>query len=127
MISVLFGSLVALLISLLLLIPLSALILAGVLDEGLSGFVLIVIVAASSLAGGIISAGRAGGRWLLVGLAEGIMLMIWFGVIGLLFYDRFVPSENGLELLLASVAGGVLGGRIAAPKGRSSRARKARK
>ncbi|MGI6578386.1 MAG: TIGR04086 family membrane protein [Eubacteriales bacterium] len=125
-ISVLIGSLMALLICLLLLLPVSALILAGALDEGLSGIVLIVVVVVSSLIGGIISARRAGGRSLLVGLAEGVLLIIWFGVIGLLFFDRFIPKENGLGLLLASVAGGVIGGRISTPKGRA-RARKSRK
>ena len=125
--SVFFGSLISLLICLLLLLPASALILAGVIDEGLSGVVLIVVVSVSSIIGGFVSARRAGSRSLLVGLAEGVLLMIWFGVIGLLFFERFVPRENGLELLLASVAGGVLGGRIAAPKGRAVRTKKSRK
>jgi len=123
---VLMGSLVALLICLILLFPASALILSGVFDESLSGVILIVITLTGSFIGGIISAKRAGGRTLFVGIAEGIVLIIWFSIIGILFFESFIPSENGLGLLLAAIAGGVLGA-IVATSGRSSRIRKSRK
>ena len=94
------------------------------IDEGLR-VVLIVIVSVSWIIGGLF-ARRAGSRSLLVGLAEGVLLMIG-SRIGLLFFERFVPRENGLELMLASVVGGALGGRITAPKGRAVRTKKSRK
>jgi putative membrane protein (TIGR04086 family) len=123
---VLIGSLIALLVCLVLLFPASALVLAGVFDESLSGVIIIVVTLIGSFIGGMFSAKRVGERTLFVGITEGILLILWFGVIGILFFESFIPSENGLGLLLATVAGGVLGA-MAASSGRSSRTKRSRK
>lgn len=123
---VLIGSLIALLVCLVLLFPASALVLAGVFDESLSGVIIIVVTLIGSFIGGMFSAKRVGGRTLFVGITEGILLILWFGVIGILFFESFIPSENGLGLLLATVAGGVLGAMVAS-SGRSSRTKRSRK
>jgi len=123
--SVLIGSLAGFALGLVLLLPVSALILAGVLDEGISGILLVVVVFAGSVFGGIFAAKKAKASQIIVGLITGLLLFLWLCVTGLLLYERFIPSENGLGLLLASAAGGLLGGRImSSSKGSASRRRK---
>lgn len=124
-VSVLFGSLAGFALGLVLLLPVSALILAGVLDEGMSGILLVVIVFAGALLGGVFASGKARARQIMIGLITGLVQFLWLCVAGLLLYDRFIPSKNGLALLLASAAGGLLGGRImSSSKGAASRRRK---
>ncbi len=123
--SVLIGSLAGFALGLVLLLPVSALILAGVLDEGISGILLVVVVFAGSLLGGIFAAKKAKASPIIIGLITGLLLFLWLCVAGLLLYERFIPSENGLGLLLASAAGGLLGGRImSSSKGPASKRRK---
>lgn len=117
--SVLIGSLAGFTISLLLLLPMSAFILAGILDEGISGFLLIAIVFAGSLVGGVIAAKRVRARSIVIGLITGVGMFLCLCIAGLLLYNHFVPTENGLSLILSSSAGGILGGKISAG-GRSS-------
>ena len=117
--SVLTGSLAGFALCLVLLLPISALILAGVLDEGISGILLIIVVLVGSLFGGAFAARKVKSRTMLIGLFAGVILFLLLCAAGLIFYDRFMPSESGLSLILASAAGGTLGGRMA-PVGKGS-------
>lgn len=126
-VAVLIGSLAGIMLSLVLLLPISAIVLAGIVDEGLSVILLILTVLAGSLFGGILAARRLKSKAIPIGLVTGIVMFLWLCVIGLLFYDRFLPTENGLGLLLASVAGGLLGGKLTSPgRGSSGRGRSRR-
>lgn len=111
-ISVLFGSLAGFALGLILLLPISALILGGILDESISGILTVLVVFSGALFGGILAAKKAKTGTTVTGLVSGILLFLWLCVAGLLLYERFVPNEKGLGLFLASVAGGLLGGRI---------------
>jgi putative membrane protein (TIGR04086 family) len=123
-VSVLIGSLAGLALCLVLLLPMSALILAGILDEGISGILLILVIFASSLFGGIMAVNKAKASPIPVGIAAGVLLFLVLCVMGLLLYEHFLPTENGLGLFLASAAGGLLGGRMASPGRGSSGSRR---
>jgi putative membrane protein (TIGR04086 family) len=99
-------------------------ILAGILDEGISGILIIFVILAGSLFGGVFSARKAKSSPLAVGIVSGIILFLWLCITGLLLYEHFIPSENGLSLFLASAAGGLLGGKIASSKKGASGSRR---
>lgn len=118
-VSVLVGSLAGYAGCLVLLLPVTAAILSGLLDEGLAGVLLVAAVFIGAAIGSVFTARKAKARMIPLGAIAGLTMFLWLFITGLFLSERFAPTENGIGLLLAAIAGGLLGGRIAS-SGRGS-------
>ncbi len=108
--TVIVSSLIGVALCLILLLPITAMMLSGVLDESLSDALLYVVVFISALLMAVYSTRKVRSRYIPVGTATGVMMFIFLCLLGILFLDRFTFSEGGTSILLCAALGGVVGG-----------------
>ena len=122
LLSVALGALLGTAVCILLLLGASALISAGIIDEGEMYRLCILACFLGALAGGLTAARRVKRRLLPVGLAVGGALFLVLLLAGVLTFTGVSPIGRGLGLLLGALAGGMSAGLFGArPKRRRRR------
>lgn len=121
MLGILLGGVVGFLVCVALLAVFSLLIARGLLDEDLMYRMAVAGCFVGALAGGTVSVRRAKGKRLFMGMAAGAAMFLLILILGAFLYSGFNPSDGGLGLLIASLAGGAAAGIL------GSRSRKKRR
>ena len=108
--TVLFGGVVAFIVSLLCLLLASVGISQGFLSADLKTQLAVIACVIGSFCGGLFAVRQCPARGLIVGLAVGVVLFLLQLTLGLLLYDTLSLENGGLGLLCGSLCGGAAAG-----------------
>lgn len=106
------GSLIAILITLILLLIISALLTFTSISEGCIPVMIIIASAISILVGSIISSKKLSKKGILNGMIVGLIYIIVIYLLSSLFITGFSLNLKSLIMLVTSVFAGMLGGII---------------
>lgn len=103
------GAAVAIVLCLVMLLAVSGLILSGALGEGSAMVAMLVLLFITSAIGGYVAAKKNGSRYLITGAVAGLLVFLIICLVGLLFYDNFLPSHGGVQIFIAAIVGAMAG------------------
>lgn len=110
--TILKGSLIAILITLILLLIISALLTFTSIPEGTIPIMLIIASAISIIIGSIISSKKLSKRGILNGMIVGIIYIICIYLLSSIFITGFSMNLKSLIMIITSAIAGMLGGII---------------
>ena len=108
-VSLLLGTGTGFLACVLLLFVFSAIVLSGAISENSTFAVVVAALFLGAASGGFIAIKKHKTSPLPVGFGIGLCIFVLCCIVGLIFYDSFIPSEGGVIRLLSSVFGGFVG------------------
>lgn len=120
----LLGVAIAVLVTLVLLMGVTALTLGGLIDGSSSGVMVNIAAGIGALVGGLVASRRSGAGALICAATVAIPEFLICMLVGLMFYENFLPMNGGVALAAAMIAGALVGTLLGSRRGGSKARRK---
>lgn len=120
----LLGVAIAVLVTLVLLMGVTALTLGGLIDGSSSGVMVNIAAGIGALVGGLVASRRSGVGALICAATVAIPEFLICMLVGLMSYENFLPMNGGVALAAAMIAGALVGTLLGSRRGGTKNRRK---
>lgn len=120
----LLGVAIAVLLTLVLLLGVTALVLSGLFDGSSSGVMVNIAAGIGALVGGLVATRRSGAGALVCTATVAIPEFLICMLVGLAFYENFLPVNGGVALAASMLAGALVGAMLGSRRGGAKARRK---